>query len=57
MFCTEQANQEKYCEDAQRVIENASKNGRSIGILLSEMVISAAGLVIPPLGYYRNLYQ
>ncbi|XP_046443717.1 ethanolamine-phosphate phospho-lyase-like [Daphnia pulex] len=53
----EQANQEKFCEDAQRVIENASKNGRSIGILLSEMVISAAGLVIPPLGYFKNLYQ
>ncbi len=55
--CTEQANQDKFCEDAQRVIENASKNGRPIGILMSEIVISAAGLVIPPLGYYKTVYQ
>ena len=43
-----------YYEQAKKVIEKAKNNGRPIGCFMSEIAISAAGVVIPPLGSVEN---
>lgn len=46
-----------YLEEARKVVAKAHENGRPIGCFISELAISAAGMVIPPLGYFKELYQ
>ena len=48
-FC-DLGNQTTYYEQAKKVVEKAKNNGRPIGCFISELAVSAAGVVIPPLG-------
>lgn len=54
-FCYE--DQAQYCEEAYKVLERASQNGRPVGVFISEIVVAAAGVVIPPPGYFKSVYQ
>lgn len=44
-------------EQAKKVVERATANGRPIGCFISELAISAAGMIIPPPGYFKEIYQ
>lgn len=52
-----QNGQTTYYEQAKNVIEKAKNNGRPIGCFISEIAVSAAGMVIPPSGYFKEMYQ
>ena len=47
----------KHVEKAKKVIKQAQAKGRPIGTFISEIVVTAAGVVIPSKGYYQELYK
>ncbi|KAI9551763.1 hypothetical protein GHT06_022099 [Daphnia sinensis] len=49
--------QAEFCNEAQNVILKASQNGTPIGVFISEIVVAAAGVVIPPPNYFKTVYQ
>ena len=48
---------EEHIQKAKKVIKQAANKGRPIGAFLSEIVVTAAGVVIPSKGYYQQLYK
>ncbi|GFR74301.1 alanine--glyoxylate aminotransferase [Elysia marginata] len=46
-----------YANELVKVIEKAHRNGREIGAFISEPVISASGMVIPPEDYFPIVYR
>lgn len=48
---------ELYCEQARKVIEKARDKGQPIGAFISEIAVSAAGMIVPPPGFFKEIYQ
>lgn len=48
---------EEHIKKAEKVIQQAGAKGQPIGAFLSEMIVSAAGVIIPSKGYYQQLYK
>ena len=40
-----------------QVIDTAFASNRPIGCFISEIVISSEGMVVPPHGYFQELYK
>jgi len=48
---------EIHLEKAVTSINRAAASGRPVGCFMSEMVVTAAGVIIPPKKYFRSLYK
>ncbi|XP_005100294.1 5-phosphohydroxy-L-lysine phospho-lyase isoform X1 [Aplysia californica] len=46
-----------YANEVRKVIQKAEQQGRDIGAFISEPVISASGMVVPPENYFQNVYR
>lgn len=46
-----------YANEVHKLFVKAQQNGREIGAFISEPIISASGMVIPPEGYFQTVYR
>ncbi|XP_069162919.1 ethanolamine-phosphate phospho-lyase isoform X2 [Procambarus clarkii] len=48
---------DKYVKEAERIITQATDNGRKIGCFISECIIVNCGIIFPPRNYFKDLYN
>ncbi|CAG5121673.1 unnamed protein product [Candidula unifasciata] len=46
-----------YANEVLKLIQKAKQNGREIGAFISESIISAGGIVVPPENYFTHVYR
>ncbi|CAL1543173.1 unnamed protein product [Lymnaea stagnalis] len=46
-----------YANEVRKIIQKAKQNGREIGAFISEPVITASGIVVPPENYFAHVYN
>ncbi len=47
----------KFLDQAAQVIDTAFDLNRPIGCFISEIIISSEGMIVPPAGYFQELYK
>ena len=46
-----------FLDKAKIVLDKASNAGKPIGCFISEIIVSSDGMVVPPEGYFQEIYK